>query len=249
MVVGKSAVLAGPQRVTLKRAHRAGRRQALLDRRARRRSPALAGTGVCVPADATTAPARAARATPARSTCAGSGRSARGGRDGWVYKVGRRAGSAGAADPPARSAPGASCAPAQRVLWFWCVKDAGDSCQRTLAVAPARAHGRARRAAARHRARLRRHRRGVPVAGATVRARRRDRRHRRRRRRDAHRARRAGTLPRRRPSKPGMVARSPCGSRSADAPRRRSSRSLLVARCLAAAAGWAPATSRRAARR
>ena len=34
------------------------------------------------------------------------------GRDGWVYKVGSRAGSTGAADPPARSEPAAGCAPA-----------------------------------------------------------------------------------------------------------------------------------------
>ena len=34
------------------------------------------------------------------------------GRDGWVYKVGNRSGSAGAADPAGRSAPAGRCAPA-----------------------------------------------------------------------------------------------------------------------------------------
>jgi len=59
------------------------------------------------------------------------------GSDGWVYKVGRRAGSAGAADPAGSFGTGRLLRAGQRVLWFWCVKDAADSCQRTLEVVPA----------------------------------------------------------------------------------------------------------------
>jgi len=64
------------------------------------------------------------------------------GRDGWVYKVGRKVGSAGAADPAGSFGTGRRLRAGDRVLWFWCVKDRSDACQRTLetsspnAVAP-----------------------------------------------------------------------------------------------------------------
>lgn len=54
------------------------------------------------------------------------------GRDGWVYKVGRRSGSSGAADPSGPFGTGRRLRRGQQVLWFWCVKDAADACQRTL---------------------------------------------------------------------------------------------------------------------
>jgi len=60
------------------------------------------------------------------------------GRDGWVYKVGRRAGTAGAADPGGSFGDGRRLRDGQRVTWFWCVLSASDSCQRTLEVTPAR---------------------------------------------------------------------------------------------------------------
>jgi hypothetical protein len=54
------------------------------------------------------------------------------GRDGWVYKVGRRASSRGAGDPGGRLRDG------RRVLWFWCTM--GDSgCQRSLQADPSAA--------------------------------------------------------------------------------------------------------------
>ena len=56
------------------------------------------------------------------------------GRDGWVYKVGNRSGSAGAADPGGSFGTGRTLRAGQRVLWFWCVKDRRDACQRTLAT-------------------------------------------------------------------------------------------------------------------
>ncbi len=62
-----------------------------------------------------------------------AGRQARG-RDGWVYKVGRRAGTAGAADPSGPFGAGRLRAGA-RVLWFWCVMRGG-GCQRTLEARP-----------------------------------------------------------------------------------------------------------------
>lgn len=52
------------------------------------------------------------------------------GLDGWVYKVGRRLGTAGVADPTGPFGSGRLRA-GQRVLWFYCVYTDG-SCQRTL---------------------------------------------------------------------------------------------------------------------
>lgn len=59
------------------------------------------------------------------------------GRDGWVYKVGRKVGSAGAADPAGPFGTGRKLRAGQQVLWFWCVKDRSDACQRTLETSSA----------------------------------------------------------------------------------------------------------------
>jgi hypothetical protein len=53
------------------------------------------------------------------------------GRDGWVYKVGERAGSTDAAGLSGAFGDGRRLRAGQRVLWFWCVMGAS-SCQRTL---------------------------------------------------------------------------------------------------------------------
>jgi hypothetical protein len=85
------------------------------------------------------------------------------GQRGWVYKVGRRAATAGAADPSGPFGRG-RLRSGQRVTWFYCLR-AGD-CQRTLAV-------RARPEAGGIAVTVRGYDddgRGVPVAGATVRA-------------------------------------------------------------------------------
>jgi hypothetical protein len=58
------------------------------------------------------------------------------GASGWVYKVGHRAGTAGAADPSGPFGTGRRIKSGSRVLWFWC-RLRGGVCQRTLAVAPA----------------------------------------------------------------------------------------------------------------
>jgi hypothetical protein len=55
------------------------------------------------------------------------------GRRGWEYKVGRKAGTTGAADPSGPFGTGRRLRSGQRVVWFYCVlRSAG--CQRTLAV-------------------------------------------------------------------------------------------------------------------
>lgn len=54
------------------------------------------------------------------------------GQDGWVYKVGRRGATAGAADPSGARGRG-RLRRGQRVTWFYCrLRDGG--CQRTLAI-------------------------------------------------------------------------------------------------------------------
>jgi hypothetical protein len=166
MVVGKSAVLAGPERVALKaRSVRvAGRRCAV-----GRATPlsVLAGTGVSFSV-------RDYGACSRRPRDAGSlyvsriGPDRERGRDGWVYKVGRRSGSAGAADPAGSFGTGRRLRAGQRVLWFWCVKDQADQCQRTLETSSARtvAPGGALAVTVRGYDEAGR---GVRVAGATVR--------------------------------------------------------------------------------
>lgn len=59
-------------------------------------------------------------------------------QSGWEYKVEGIAGSTGAADPSGPEGNGRPISQGQRVLWFWCEASAG-GCERTLAVAPARA--------------------------------------------------------------------------------------------------------------
>ena len=51
------------------------------------------------------------------------------GRDGWVYKTGKRSGTRGAGDAGHRLRDG------KRVLWFWC-RMGTDGCQRTLVARP-----------------------------------------------------------------------------------------------------------------
>jgi hypothetical protein len=140
MVVGKSTVLAGPKRVALtSRSARVGGKRCALGRA----TPlsALAGTrvtfrltdyGSCSRRPRDSGSLYVRRIGPDRES----------GRDGWVYKVGNRAGSTGAADPTGPFGDGRKLRAGQRVLWFWCVKDAADACQRTLAVAPERSTSR-----------------------------------------------------------------------------------------------------------
>jgi len=165
MVVGKQRVLreAGPVKLTSRSVRVGGRRCAV-----GRATPlsALAGTrlklrlrdyGACgrSPRDAGSLYVRQIGADRAS------------GASGWVYKVGRRTGTTGAADPSGPFGRGRLQGGAQ-LLWFWCRQDRGQSCQRTLEVssAPAVAAGASLSVTVKgyddngH---------GVAVAGATVR--------------------------------------------------------------------------------
>jgi hypothetical protein len=88
-------------------------------------------------------------------------------RQGWVYKVGHRAGTAGAGDPAGPFGTGRRIRAGARVLWFWC-RSGARGCQRTLdvAVAPgAAAPGSRLRVTVRAYDDLGR---GVPAGGARV---------------------------------------------------------------------------------
>jgi hypothetical protein len=159
-VVGRSGVLAAPGRVRAGAAHvRVGRRRcavgagtplaALLALRGR---PALGlrdyGSCSSRPSDSTGLYVRRIGADRAR------------GRNGWVYKVGNRAPSIGAADPAARLRAG------DRLLWFYCRMGRG-GCQRSLVVSVAHRVALGGRVTARVRGYDDRAR-SVPVAGAVV---------------------------------------------------------------------------------
>ncbi|HYI19582.1 MAG TPA: hypothetical protein VD836_12800 [Solirubrobacteraceae bacterium] len=132
MVAGQSSVLAGPQKVKLvDRTVTVGGKRCATG--ARTALSALAATklpltfkdyGACSrrPADSGSLYVRAIGGERER------------GSDGWVYKVGRRVGTTGAADPSGAFGDGRRLRTGQKVLWFWCVKDAADACQRTLEV-------------------------------------------------------------------------------------------------------------------
>lgn len=89
------------------------------------------------------------------------------GQNGWEYKVGNLAGSAGAADPSGPEGDGRLLRAGQRVLWFWCEAYAG-GCERTLEVSAASSVARGGRLAVRVTG-YENEGRGVAVAGATVR--------------------------------------------------------------------------------
>jgi hypothetical protein len=91
-----------------------------------------------------------------------------GGPRGWVYKTGRRAGTTGAADPSGPFGNGKRLR-GGRLLWFWCVQNRANGCQRTLEARPESrsvAPGAPLRVAVRG---YDDNGRGVPVAGALVR--------------------------------------------------------------------------------
>jgi hypothetical protein len=60
------------------------------------------------------------------------------GNGGWVYKVGRRAGTTAAADPSGPFGTGRRLHAGQRVTWFWCRLRRSGGCQRTLEALPER---------------------------------------------------------------------------------------------------------------
>ena len=63
------------------------------------------------------------------------------GRDGWVYKVGRKVGSTSAGDASGPFGSGRRLRAKDAVTWFWCVSQSAGGCQRTLEVSGARTVG------------------------------------------------------------------------------------------------------------
>ena len=63
------------------------------------------------------------------------------GMDGWVYKVGRKVGSNGAADVSGPFGTGRRLRNGDRLLWFYCHMQASGGCQRTLEAVPDRTTG------------------------------------------------------------------------------------------------------------
>jgi hypothetical protein len=133
MVVGKTRVLreAGPARLKARSVRVGGRRCAV----GRTPLSALAGTRLSLRLRDYGACGRSARDAGSLYVRAVAGERARG-ASGWVYKVGRRAGTTGAADPSGPFGHGRLKRGA-RVLWFWCAQTGGEACQRTLEVSSA----------------------------------------------------------------------------------------------------------------
>ncbi len=134
MVVGKTRVLreAGPVRLKARSVRVGGRRCAL----GRTPLSVLAGTRLKLRLRDYGACGRSARDAGSLYVRAVAGERAKG-ASGWVYKVGRRAGTTGAADPSGPFGHGRLKRGA-RVLWFWCAQTGGEACQRTLEVSSAR---------------------------------------------------------------------------------------------------------------
>jgi hypothetical protein len=133
-VVGPGGATVAPPRTVVARAARI--------RVGRHRCVAPRGTALAALAGARRAGAPAFTVTDDGSCSPGTlyvnaiGRFRAFGRQGWTYKVGRRAGTAGAADPSGPFGRG-RIATGSRVLWFWCRLGPREGCQRTLEVAAA----------------------------------------------------------------------------------------------------------------
>jgi hypothetical protein len=167
MVVGKDRVLRAPKNVTLKkRTVKVGHRRCRIG--AATPLSALAAThlklrfrdyGHCTkrPADASGLYVTSVAGERER------------GHGGWVYKVGRRAGTTAAADLSGPFGTGRRIHGGQRITWFWCELQRSGSCQRTLEVRPERSTaqpGEALRVTVRG---YNDQGKGVLVSGATVR--------------------------------------------------------------------------------
>jgi hypothetical protein len=160
MVVGKSRVLAGPQTVSAKAAKvKVGGRRCAVARATPLAALARLGLklkfkdyGACGRRAADSTGLFVARIGPDRNR----------GRDGWVYKLGRRVPGTGAADTTGKRLRAGA-----RVLWFYCRTQRSGGCQRTLEATPAggAAAGQPLRVTVRG---YDDNGRGKPVAGATV---------------------------------------------------------------------------------
>jgi hypothetical protein len=136
MVVGSARVLHAPTQVRLKqRTVKVGRRRC----RVGGATPlaALAGTHVKFAVRDYARCGRRPRDASGLYVRSVAGERASG-SNGWVYKVGRRAGTTGAADLSGPFGNGRRLRNGQRVTWFWCVLGSAGSCQRTLELQPER---------------------------------------------------------------------------------------------------------------
>jgi hypothetical protein len=160
MVVGKSRVLAGPKTVTAKAAKvKVGKRRCAVGRATPLAALARLGLKLRLK-DYGACGRRAADSTGLFVTRIGPDRNR--GQNGWVYKVGRKVPSTGAADTTGKRLRGGA-----RVLWFFCRTQRSGGCQRTLEATPEGAAT----AGAPLRVTVRGYDdngRGKPVAGATV---------------------------------------------------------------------------------
>ena len=136
MVVGKDRVLRGAKNVKLKkRTVKVGHRRCTVG--AATPLSVLAATHLALTfRDYGRCGKRAADASSLYVASIGGEREK--GRGGWVYKVGRKAGTTAAGDLSGPFGTGHRIHNGQRITWFWCRLQQSGSCQRTLEVRPAR---------------------------------------------------------------------------------------------------------------
>jgi len=136
MVVGKERVLRAPAEVRLKaRTVKVGSRRCRIA--AATPLSALAGTRLKFALRDYARCGRRPRDASGLYVASIAGERARGG-SGWVYKVGRRAGTTGAADLTGSFGTGRRLRDGQRITWFWCTLESSGGCQRTLEARPDR---------------------------------------------------------------------------------------------------------------
>jgi hypothetical protein len=167
LVAGPHGILRGPKAVALKpRTVEVGHKRCAVG--ARTPLSVLAGTGLKLGVRDQGACGKDQRAAGALYVFRVGSFGERG-RSGWVYKVGNRAGTTGAADPSGPFGTGHQLHRGQHVLWFWCTLSSAGGCQRTLDAVPDRTSaspGQALRVTVRG---YDDNGRAVPVGGAAVR--------------------------------------------------------------------------------
>jgi hypothetical protein len=136
MVVGKDRVLRAPKRVTLKqRTIKVGHRRCRVG--AATPLSVLAATHLALRfRDYGHCGKRPQDASAVYVTSVAGRREH--GNGGWVYKVGRRAGTTAAGDLSGPFGTGRRIHGGQRITWFWCELQQSGSCQRTLEIRPER---------------------------------------------------------------------------------------------------------------
>lgn len=136
MVVGKDRVLRGPKSVTLKkRTIKVGHRRCRVG--AATPLSVLAATHLALRfRDYGHCGKRPQNASAVYVTSVAGRREH--GNGGWVYKVGRRAGTTAAGDLSGPFGTGRRIHGGQRITWFWCELQPSGSCQRTLEIRPER---------------------------------------------------------------------------------------------------------------